>query len=248
MLALATPVHCTTVSVMQSSAVDTFASLPTPVADFARRAIGTVAAPFRVRLVQRGEMCPKPGGSWKPFTAEQTIEIAKVEFSWRARMRILPGVWVGVVDEYVGGVGRLDAKLWGRIGIAHAEGVETAKGEAMRYLAELPWAPHAMAGNRALEWTMLAADRVEVATWVAGDRVTVQLVFDRAGDILRAEAPARGYHDGKSTVMRPWSGVFSEYRRFDGIRVPTRAEVSWQLPAGRYTYFSGEIVELEAVA
>ena len=36
-----------------------------------------------------------------------------------------------VVDEYVGGVGRLDAKLWDRVGIAHGEGVETDKGEVM---------------------------------------------------------------------------------------------------------------------
>ena len=230
---------------MQTLAGVTFPSLPTPVADFARRAVGTVAPPVRVRLVQRGEMCTKPGGSWKPFTAAQTSEVAKVEFSWHARMRMLPGVWVGVVDEYVGGVGLLHAKLWDRITIARGEGIEAAKGEVMRYLAELPWNPHAIAGNAALEWTTLAADRVEVATSVAGERVAVQLVFDIGGDIIAAEAPARGYDDGKTTVMRPWGGIFSEYRRFAGIRVPTRAEVSWQLPAGRFTYFRGVLTDLE---
>jgi hypothetical protein len=41
-------------------------------------------------------------------------------------------------------------------------GPKTAEGEAIRYLSELPWAPHAMVANRALEWADVDARTVEL--------------------------------------------------------------------------------------
>jgi hypothetical protein len=39
-----------------------------------------------------------------------------------------------------------------------------SKGEAMRYLAELPWLPQAMVANQELEWRQIDDRTVEVAT------------------------------------------------------------------------------------
>jgi len=221
------------------------ADLPAPVAAFALRAIGSVPTPLRIHLQQRGTMCLRPGGAWRPFTAEQTIEVARVGFSWRARMKVLPGVSVHAIDEYAEGIGRLHVSLWGKLRLARDEGPAMAQGEALRYLAELPWCPHAITSNPDLQWRSLGPHRVEVATRVGGERVALQLVFDAAGDIVAAEAPARGYTEGRTTTARPWGGVFSAYRTLGGLRVPTRAEVSWELPDGPYTYFRGEIVQID---
>jgi uncharacterized protein DUF6920 len=42
-------------------------------------------------------------------------------------------------------------------------------------------------------------------------------------------------------------GTFSNYQVVDGLRLPTRADVGWELPEGPFTYWSGAInsVELE---
>ena len=42
----------------------------------------------------------------------------------------------------------------------------------------------------------------------------------------------------------PWRGKFSEYKTFDGVRVPTRAEVAWLLRDGPFTYFRGQVTGL----
>jgi hypothetical protein len=85
-----------------------------------------------------------------------------------------------------------------------------------------------------------------VATQLGSERVAVKLEFDDAGDIRRAYTDARPYLKGKTVVPTPWGGVFGGYRELGGIRLPTTAEVSWELPEGPFTYWRGEITSLKA--
>ena len=59
-------------------------------------------------------------------------------FSVAARFPIARRSCAEVVDEYVAGAGRLDVGILGRT-LQHEQGEDMAVGEAMRYLAELPW-------------------------------------------------------------------------------------------------------------
>src|ERR1700730_16969873 len=130
-----------------------------------------------VHFTQVGDMQLKPG-RWLPFRAEQEMAVDRVEFAWRANFRAAPLVSVRVRDWYRSGVGGLDGRLWGVFPVVHANGEQVDRGEAMRYLAELAWAPQAMAANPALEWRQVDESTVEVATRVARARVAVLLDFD----------------------------------------------------------------------
>jgi hypothetical protein len=193
-----------------------------------------------VHFTQVGEMQLKPG-RWLPFRAEQEIVVDRVEFAWRARFRAAPLVSVRVQDWYRSGVGGLDGRLWGVVPVVHASGEQVARGEAMRYLAELALAPQAMVANGALEWRPVDESTVEVATRVARERVAVLLHFDAAGDVVCASTDARPRMVGKQVVDTPWSGVFGGYREFDGVRLPASAAVSWLLPDGPFTYFRARV-------
>ena len=193
-----------------------------------------------VHFTQVGEMQLKPG-RWLPFRAEQEIAVDRVEFAWRASFRAAPLVSVRVQDWYRAGVGGLDVRLWGVVPVVRASGEQFARGEAMRYLAELAWAPQAMVANPALEWRQVDESTVEVATRVARERVAVLLHFDAAGDIVGASTEARPRMVGKQVVDTPWSGAFGEYREFNGVRLPATAEVSWLLSDGPFTYFRGRV-------
>jgi hypothetical protein len=48
-------------------------------------------------------------------------------------------------------------------------------------------------------------------------------------------------------VDTAWSGAFGEYRTFDGLRVPTVAEVTWHLPEGPFTYWRGRVAEFRVL-
>jgi hypothetical protein len=195
----------------------------------------------RVRFSQVGEMQLKPG-RWSPFRAEQEVAVEAVAFIWRATFHPVPFVPLRVRDWYRGGAAGLDARLWG-LPVVHASGRQVARGEAIRYLVELPLAPHAMALNTELEWRAVDESTAEVATLAGGVRVIALLHFDDAGDIVAASTEARPRMVGKQVVDTPLRGVYGEYREFDGARVPATAEVSWLLPDGRFTYFRCRVTE-----
>lgn len=94
-----------------------------------------------------------------------------------------------ILDCYVDGEGLLEARLCGSLPLTRAAGPETSRGELMRYLAELIWAPHAMRHNPALSWREIDATAVEVSASSAGGPARVRLIFEN-GDIARIEAEA----------------------------------------------------------
>lgn len=188
----------------------------------------------------------KPGGRWLRFRATQESAVEEVAFSWRARFSLVPLVWLDVVDSFEAGTGALAARLWGAVRVMRGEGPEIDRGEAMRYLAELPWVPHAFWANDALAWRVAGDDAVDVRTGVGGAEVAVRLHFDVAGDVVASSA-RRPRETGGETRETPWGGRFGEYAVVGGVRLPTRAEVSWELPEGRFTYFRGVVTGLEAL-
>ena len=62
---------------------------------------------------------------------------------------------------------------------------------------------------------------------------------------VSADARPRLEDKGKPT---PWAGSFSDYAELGGIRLPTKAEVRWELEDGPFTYWRGEITAVEPIA
>jgi hypothetical protein len=114
----------------------------------------------------------------------------------------------------------------------------------MRYLAELPWVPEAMLHNRHLRWKELKEDVIEVSADSAGGLARVRLQFQN-GDVVRAEADDRPRAEGNRIVPSRWEGRFWDYREVSGRRIPVRAEVSWLLDDGRFSYWRCEILAAE---
>jgi hypothetical protein len=203
------------------------------------------AAPTTVRVQQTGEMWKKPGARAMAFQATEDFAVDRVAFSWRARFPIVGPLAMTVVDGFSDGAGQLRVSLLG-IPLQTQTGTETNVGEAMRYLAELPWAPHAIAANRELEWRDVDERTVEVDCDVAGAKAAVRWEFNDAGDFFRATG-VRPFPVGKTFVPTHWGGDFGEYADFGGSRVPSSGEAWWELPEGRFVYWRGRITALKLV-
>jgi hypothetical protein len=50
---------------------------------------------------------------------------------------------------------------------------------------------------------------------------------------------------GGGFLLREWSGQFSNYRRIDGMLIPTSANTMWRLESGDWEYFRGEVTQIE---
>jgi hypothetical protein len=204
------------------------------------------SAPDRVRLTQTGELRLKPDARWLRFTATQESSVHEVGFAWRGVTHMLPLLSVEVRDRYDSGKGSGEVRLFGHFPLMRDSGPEVTEGSALRYLAELPWIPHAMQANRELEWRELGEDTVEVATRATSTRLKLQFHFDAARNIAKAWTEARPHKEEGKFAPRPWGGVYGDYAVVGGIRIPTRAQVTWELPAGPFTWFRAEITSVEA--
>ncbi len=198
-----------------------------------------------MRVQQSGEMRQRPDGRATSFRATQDFTVDHVAFSWRARFPLVGPLALTVVDEFADGSGRLRLSLLG-IPLRTMMGPETNLGEAMRYLGELPWAPHAMSANRDLSWREVNARTVEVSMSLDGSTAAVALSFDDDGDIVGATG-MRPLRVGKAFVPTPWGGDFSNYASVNGTRIPTYGQAWWELPEGRFVYWAGQITALQLV-
>lgn len=221
------------------SVEDQAAQLPPIVRDFALRSGARVeAGQLALLLTQKAELRLKRGGLFTTFNAHQIIALGEPAFVWHARRGFGPLTLLRVVDSFVGGEGALEARLFGSLTVARANGVETTLGEAFRYLAELPWAPDAILGNPHLQWRMAGEREAEVKLNTRVGTARVLFRFDAQGDIAEMEARERPASDPSGRPVRyDWRGRFGDYRQIGDRRLPGYGEVGYVYPEGYEVYF-----------
>ena len=216
--------------------------LPAPVRRYFRSALKEgqpIIAAVDVR--QEGSMnlghCRE---QWKPFSASQRVVTRRPGFVWDARVRVMPGLPVHVHDAYVGGAGILEPALLGlcNLGPIRGDG-DVAQGELIRFLAEAAWYPTALLPSQGVHWLPID-ERSARATLTDGPiGATLLFRFNAQGLIETVSAHARGRAVGKTVVMAPWEGRWSDYQEHDGMVVPLSGEAAWLLPGGRRPYWRG---------
>jgi hypothetical protein len=197
----------------------------------------------QVRITQRGQMWLKPGGRAMPFTAVQQLAVERIAFSWQARFPLAGPLALRVVDDYDAGTGGLTVTMFG-VPLQRQRGSEATVGEALRYLAELPFVPPALTRNPELEFRELDAHHVEVAATVAGERVTVALELDDTGNVIRTSSTMRKLKRDGEWRATPWGGEFRDYTQVGPLYLPTAGEAYWELETERYVYWRGTITDV----
>lgn len=215
--------------------------VPSAVRALATR-LGVPACPkaTRASLTQHGSLREAPSDRWRRFSAHQHIRLRETAFEWRASMR--PFGAISVVDALTDGVPNLEVRLFRCIRLARVSGSDAAsRGELIRYLAELPWAPDAMLANRGLAWTVVDDRTIRVGASLGTVHAEVEFVLDSAGRVQTASAHGRPRREGDQFVERPWQGRFSGYRQHQGRVLPFRGEVGWVLDGQAFTAWKGRI-------
>lgn len=212
--------------------------MPIAVVDLAMR-LGVPPADDRSRvcLTQTGHMKRTlESDTWMAFKASQIIATHRCAFDWRARVG--PFGLISGRDALEDGHGRFDITALGVIPLARAEHTPAlVRGELMRYLAEIAWAPHAIFHNPELHWRVDGPDTLSVRA--GGGTTASEVIFglDGNGRIATAFAPDRPRSAIPPILPTPWRGRFSDYRMVDAIWIPMAAEVAWILGARDIVYW-----------
>ncbi len=221
--------------------------LPAPVQRYFRAVLKDgqpIITAVRIDIAGRFNLSPT-GEQWKPFSSRQRVVTRRPGFLWDATIAMGPGVHVRVVDSYIVGKGLLHAAMQGLFTMAHIQGEgEIARGEFMRWCAEVAWYPTALLPSQGVRWTAVDEQSAH-ATFTEGQlTLTLLFRFSEAGSIGSFRAEARGGMVGKQLVMAPWEGIWSNYQLRDGVQVPLTGEVAWMRPEGRRPYFVGTVTSL----
>lgn len=201
--------------------------------------------PTFVDLRQTGQLRQDAKSTWTNFEARQRIELTTSAFEWKARMGPLGAIHVK--DAFSNGSGRLAVTLFGLVPIAVASNsVDLDRGELMRYLAELAWAPDAIRRNRALQWRRFGERRFIVAAGDGGRRAEVQVTLDQDGRIGEVFAPDRPRANGSRFENVAWRGRFSDYRWLESRLLPMTAEVGWFEQNGYEAVWRGRLTSWSA--
>jgi len=221
--------------------------LPAPVQRYFRAVLKDgqpIIAAVTVELVGTFNLSAT-GEQWKPFISRQRVVTRRPGFLWDAQVAMLPGVPVRVVDGYIAGEGLLHAAVLGLFTVADLHGGgEIARGELMRFFAEMAWYPTALLPSQGVRWD--AIDDASANATIVDGPLTLTLVFrfNEAGLITSVRAEARGAMVGKEMVKIPWEGSWSDYQARDGMMVPLTGEAAWLRPEGRKPYFHGTLTSL----
>ena len=221
---------------------DRGARLPSAVRDLAMRlGADPNLGPRRVRLTQTGRMKTRlEATSWMSFTATQTISTQTCAFDWQARMG--PLGLISVRDKMADGGGQLNVRALGVVPIVQSRSTAAlTRGELMRYLAEIAWAPDAILHNTELRWRVDGPDLLAISAGSGETASEVLLSLDSDGRISGGFAPDRPRSATPPTLPTPWRGRFSDYRRHEGRWLPFAGEVGWEIDGMEIVYWQGRI-------
>ena len=208
------------------------AALPPPVARYRELAVGDRAPVRTLRLSHGGTFCTSPTASPVPIRGTQLFTADPPGFVWTARIRMAPGVWIDARDMTAGGEGSMRVLLDATVSLADSHGPQLDQGSALRLLAEMVWFPSSLFDARYVTWSPIDADHARAKLRVGGREVSG--VFQFGHDGLPAGMTAERFSDNGE--LRPWGGVYRDWRTISGMRVPFEAEVAWQLASGPFTY------------
>lgn len=185
------------------------------------------------------------GERWLDFKSEGTYRPRPLAFEWRARLKVMFGIWVIASDGHAEGEGWGGAKLWGLRNIGGRSGPEVLATQLIRNIAELAWLPDVATADPALAWHDAGDDAFEISAPAAGRKVVVRFDVDEAGDVVRALCPARPYDVPEGFEDAPWHYDFSGHRDFDGQRIPALVVATYDLPDEPWEYLRAEVTSIE---
>jgi hypothetical protein len=175
-----------------------------------------------------------------PFTARQVNTFGADPQRLFLMHATKAGLPVTVFHDYSDATATMRGKVLSLVPILDASGPEMDQGETVTVFNDMAvFAPAALL-DAPVSWTPLDAHRVRGTFTNAGQRVTAELVFDAAGDLVDFVSDDRfaASADGKSFTARRWSTPLSRYADFAGRRVVAAGEGKWHAPEpdGTFTY------------
>lgn len=179
-----------------------------------------------ITLKQKGRIRSAPGKKWLPFTAVQHMSWNHPGFIWKAKL--FP---ILVRDKYLNGKGEVKVSFSGIKNIEVLKGSTIDNGALLRYFGELAYYPQGFLDNR-ITWEEINSNAVKGTLQLKDIAVSGTFYFNEKGLIYKFES--RRYY-GNS--LQNFTGLVENYKKFNGIMIPSGMTAIWNLSEGNFEYF-----------
>lgn len=197
-----------------------------------------------VRLRQKGRMRTSPESKWMDFEAEQYVNLSRPGFVWTTEVKILPGLFLSGRDRLEGNKGSMKILLLALYPVVNeADNPKINSGTLIRFISECCWYPQ-IATDPHLKWTIIDDRSAAIEYTIEGITVKGSCSFTPEGDYHSFRAK-RFYGGGEEATEEEWVIAVKEWKKFQGVSVPSVCEVSWDLAKGRFHWLTLEVIELE---
>ncbi len=197
-----------------------------------------------VRLKQKGEMKTKLNGNWMLFTAEQYFNIPDPAFLWSTKVNVMPLIYMDGRDKLKNGKGEMLIKLLSLFPVVNEGNNEKIdSGSMQRYLAEMCWFP-SMATENYISWEVLGINVAKATLTLTGKKVSGIFTFSEEGDFVSFET-LRYFGGGPKAELETWFIEATDYKSFEGIRIPNKCKVTWKLKEGDFNWLNLEVTDLD---
>lgn len=181
-------------------------------------------------------------GRWTPFSAEGVYDGPPLSFNWRARLQMMPGVWIVAEDGHASGEGWGGARLWGLVPMGKRTDPEVLTVQLVRNIGEVAWLPELALADPELAWEAAGENAFEVRSAAAKGlseerEVVVRFEVNEQGEVVSAYSSSRPYDVPGGYEEAPWRYDFSDYRNFGGTRLPSAAVATYERSDGPWEYF-----------
>lgn len=193
------------------------------------------------RIVFEGEMRDK-GKDYFPFVSEQYNF-----FDEPTRLFFMKGKMFGIevpgYHRYSQAKATMDIRLFGMFSVVKESGEVMDKTETVTMFNDMCLMAPATLIDKRIQWETLDENAVIARFTNHGITITAVLYFNDEGQLIDFASKDRtAISDMKEY---PFFTPVSEYKDFDGRKVPTYGEAIWEYPDGKFTYGKFRLKEIE---
>ena len=220
-------------------------NLPQPIQKWLRSSGAIGKEEIKLTYVkQKALMKLKPEQKeWYSADAIQYITTEKPAFIWTVDMDMMPLIKIKGRDKSVEGKGEMLIKLNSLINVVNEKGEKLDEGALQRYLAEIVWSPSFVI-SPLIEWEEIDSLSAKAIINYKGTVASGTFYFNEKGDFIKFTTMR--YNDNILKAKRyPWVITVQEYKTFEGIRVPSKMKITWELDKADWTWLNLEIQDIK---
>jgi hypothetical protein len=219
--------------------------LPEPVRNWLRNS-GSIGKAFisAGKVMQNAEMLMKPDQkNWMTARAIQYTTIENPAFIWTVDLKMNSWLNFQGRDKFEDGKGEMLIKVNSLINVVHEKGEKIDEGTLQRYLGEMVWFP-SLALSPKLTWEQISDNSAKATMTHKGTSGSGTFHFNSNGEVTKFSALR--YKGNKADDVRlEWEMNITEYKIFEGIKVPSKMESTWKLDEKDWTWLKLEVTDIK---